>query len=233
MKADEWTGLVALEYGYLDWKKQVWQHARNSDLRSRRPDPRVLAKGDELFIPAWEEKQETCDTEKKHTFELPTNKEVIRIRVVGPDGKLLKDKEYKLKLKGGRGCDEFEQEHKKTDSDGKLEENLPITATSAVLDIMELAQKIEFRLGHLTPLDLDDKPVLICGAQQRLRALGFDPGPIDGLDGPRTRAGVRGFQAFCKDHDGDSEYPWVIDSGPVDGIVGPKTKKALLHAYGA
>lgn len=81
------------------------------------------------------------------------------------------------------------------------------------------------------PLDLSNQTKLIRGTQQRLTALGFDPGPIDGLDGPQTQAGVRAFQQHCKDH-ADWPDPRVIDSGPVDGIVGPKTKAALESWYG-
>lgn len=32
------------------------------------------------------------------------------------------------------------------------------------------------------------------GIQEALTALGYDPGPIDGIDGPRTRAAVSAFQ---------------------------------------
>lgn len=38
---------------------------------------------------------------------------------------------------------------------------------------------------------VDDK---VAVAQQRLSELGFEPGPIDGLMGPQTRAALRGFQ---------------------------------------
>ncbi|NGN95583.1 M23 family metallopeptidase [Nocardioides sp. KC13] len=42
-----------------------------------------------------------------------------------------------------------------------------------------------------TVLDLST----VHGIQQALTALGFDPGPIDGLDGPKTQAAVAAFQA--------------------------------------
>lgn len=52
------------------------------------------------------------------------------------------------------------------------------------------------------------------GLQARLKALGFDPGPIDGVRGPRTISATKAFQA---------------SRGLVaDGIVGPKTRGALL-----
>ena len=52
--------------------------------------------------------------------------------------------------------------------------------------------------------------------QTRLKQLGYDPGPIDGINGPRTKAAVRKFQS---------------DQGlTVDGIVGPNTTAAFEGA---
>ena len=52
--------------------------------------------------------------------------------------------------------------------------------------------------------------------QRRLRVLGQDPGPIDGLYGPLTRAAVERFQRVAR--------------VSVDGIVGQQTRKALRAA---
>lgn len=49
--------------------------------------------------------------------------------------------------------------------------------------------------------------------QERLQAAGFDPGPIDGLDGPQTQAAVRAFQQ--------------ANGLTVDGIAGRQTMGAL------
>lgn len=35
---------------------------------------------------------------------------------------------------------------------------------------------------------------LVASVQKALRAVGFDPGPVDGLVGPRTRSAVRAYQ---------------------------------------
>lgn len=51
------------------------------------------------------------------------------------------------------------------------------------------------------------------GVQHKLKELGFDPGPVDGLMGPRTKAAIIGFQA--------------ANGLKPDGIVGPKTLAAL------
>src|SRR5579871_4425213 len=53
----------------------------------------------------------------------------------------------------------------------------------------------------------------VLAVQRRLRALGFDPGPLDGEYGPASERAVRAFQAAAR-----------IE---VDGVVGPETRKAL------
>jgi uncharacterized protein (TIGR02594 family) len=50
--------------------------------------------------------------------------------------------------------------------------------------------------------------------QKRLKALKFDPGPLDGAPGPRTNSAIRAFQQS--------------KGLAVDGIVGPKTIAALF-----
>jgi hypothetical protein len=56
----------------------------------------------------------------------------------------------------------------------------------------------------------------LAGVQQALKHLGYDPGKIDGIDGPNTKASVKSFQTAAGVN--------------ADGIAGPITKKALLAA---
>ena len=52
------------------------------------------------------------------------------------------------------------------------------------------------------------------GVQDALTKLGYDPGKVDGKDGPNTQKAVREFQAHA--------------SIKIDGIVGPETRQALV-----
>ena len=54
------------------------------------------------------------------------------------------------------------------------------------------------------------------GVQEALKKLGFEPGKVDGRDGPNTREAVRQFQAQA--------------TIKVDGIVGDETRGALVVA---
>lgn len=52
------------------------------------------------------------------------------------------------------------------------------------------------------------------GVQRALERLGYEPGPIDGIPGARTRAAVRAFQ---------QDHTHLV----ADGIFGPRTRAAL------
>ncbi len=62
--------------------------------------------------------------------------------------------------------------------------------------------------------DLADAPT-VRYVQQALAELGFDAGPVDGLMGPRTRAGLRAYQR--------------AESLPADGELTPELLRRLLE----
>lgn len=70
--------------------------------------------------------------------------------------------------------------------------------------------KFEHNSEKFGYLNLDE----LESVQKALAQLGFDPGKIDGMDGPNTQKAVRGFQAHA--------------AIKIDGIVGSETRKALV-----
>src|SRR5262245_58340531 len=46
----------------------VWNHPQNSDLRQKRKHLNILKKGDRVYIPDREIREETGETEKRHRF---------------------------------------------------------------------------------------------------------------------------------------------------------------------
>ena len=67
-----------------------------------------------------------------------------------------------------------------------------------------------------TPVDTTIDLKTVAGVQAALTALGFDPGGVDGVSGPRTRAAILAFQQGAE--------------LAADGIVGPMTRAALGRA---
>lgn len=231
VKEGEWVGSIAISYGFTDWEKDVWNIPQNAALKKIREDPHLLAAGDVLYISQRKEKELPGGTEQKHRFKLKTPSEVLRIRILDGNGEPLKNEPYVLNIEFEAGGGVFRQQYSETDRAGVLIESIPSTAIKGKLILTKMEQEINFQLGYLTPMDLNNKKLLIRGVQERLKNLGFDPGPIDGIDGPRSQHAVQTFQEFCKKNAGGDDSS-IIDSGPIDGIVGPKTLNAIKTYYG-
>ena len=73
---------IATQYGISDWR-QIWDDPKNSSLRQKRQEPNVLFKGDLLFIPELEMRQEERPTDNKHRFLLKTSKKKVKFVPLG------------------------------------------------------------------------------------------------------------------------------------------------------
>lgn len=85
--------------------------------------------------------------------------------------------------------------------------------------------------------------------EAEMAALGFDPGPVDGVGGPATDAAAQGFVTSRAAQLNEGWERWSpprrlvaalqltaaragLDTGPIDGLIGPRTEAAaeiLLH----
>ena len=196
---------IAKQYGFADWST-IYNYDLNSGFRKLRPNPNILSPGDRLYIPDKTVKSEPSETAKVHTFQLTTKETRLRLVVRDIDGQPLGGKKYKLIVAGAT------HEGVLPDS-ALLDQPIPPDALEGELTVWadesypEYPDTWTLKLGHLDPIES------LSGVQARLNNLGYDCGPVDGVNGPRTKAAVMAFQ---KNHGLE-----------VDGIPGPKTQSAL------
>ena len=174
---------IALALGFHDWRA-LYHHASNAELRRERPDPDVLYPGDTVRVPEIDEQPERCDTDRRHTFVLREPRRNLRVHMLDEHKAPLPDQPCVADAGGLMlyGC---------TDAKGWLTLELPADAQAVEIWTGGLRRRLE--LGALNPMrnTPDDG---LSGVQGRLLALGFDPGPIDGVMGPRTGAALVAFQ---------------------------------------
>ncbi|MDX2132069.1 MAG: peptidoglycan-binding protein [Planctomycetota bacterium] len=204
----ECLSLLAKVYGLADWKV-IYDAPENADFRAARPDPNLIYPGDEVFIPTPEAKQTTGSTEQNHRFKLTRPRTMLRIRVCGLDREPLANTPYTLTV----GTAKMQGT---TDAEGILEQLIDARADSGVLKVTLGQDKFldwPLKLGNLDPVEY------LTGVQARLKNLGLDPGPIDGIMGPKTKRAVIAFQTLHPPLD-------------VDGIPGPQTQAKLKEVHG-
>jgi len=198
---------IAKENGFPDYHT-IWDHPNNADLKKKRDNPNVLNPGDQIFIPDKEQKEESGNTEKRHTFQV--KKEPLKLRLVLEDmyEKPIANATYALLVEGV-------VTQKTTDGKGHIEQDIPLDAHEATLVLR--GDETPFRdipfpikIGNLDPVEE------VSGQVARLSNLGYFPG--DGTDDDAFESAVEEFQC---------------DHGlKIDGICGPKTQAKLKQIHG-
>jgi len=137
-----------------------------------------------------------------------SSRPVVCLRIALSEGRSVRlaSMPYRLSVKGRL----YEEHEGKTDEHGILEAMIPVEATEGVLEFNGI--RVPLVIGELPPPDTTR------GVQARLNNLGYEPGRIDGVAGPRTIAGVRAFQRDAKRR--------------VTGEVDAATRAALVDAHG-
>jgi hypothetical protein len=196
---------IAYQQGFL--METIWDDAANAELKEKRKTPYVLCAGDEVVVPDKTPRDEALEASKRLKFRRKGGKEDFSMRLCGPFGEPRCDLAYKLTI----GETVLEG---KTDAEGKITAEIPIDAAEAVLELGDDGLEVMgFKFGHLDPIDT------VSGCQARLKAVGCDPGEIDGKETEATKAAVEAFQARSG-----------ID--PVTGTIDDPTREALKAAYG-
>lgn len=172
----------------IPWRN-VWELPENSTIRKLRSSPHILMPGDEVFLPELEKKHESGGTETRHRFKTKGQKVRLRLRIFDTQGNL----EAKTEVQSNPS--EYEEEpleaceqkpvadvpyelivddarlkSGQTDSEGFVDEYLPVTACNGILvlnpgEISETRYNLNWR--HMNPVEE------LSGVCQRLTNMGF------------------------------------------------------------
>lgn len=149
---------IAKDYGFF-WQT-IWNHPKNSALKSLRKVPEILMEGDEVYVPALDPKKVTKPSDAKYKFKLKGEQAKFKIQL-----KLLGEpranEDYVLVIDGISTTGT-------TDGEGKIECDIPNDATGGVLRLQGGKETIPIHIGHLDPVDSPS------GVRQRLKNLGFN-----------------------------------------------------------
>lgn len=186
VRQGECLSSIAKKYGFGNYEC-IYNAPENEKLRAERPNPHILCPGDEVLIPNHREKTVEIETGKPHRFRMPSKRTALHIRVNHESPHRFVLNVGDVKMDGV------------TNRDAPLEVNIEPDAETGELTIWpdafgspEAAGNAAFHwrllIGHLDPIET------ISGVQARLENLGYLPGPIDGINGPRTRYALKIFQ---------------------------------------
>jgi hypothetical protein len=182
----------------------IWKHARNRELASSR-QPGMLDDGDRIFIPPVQTKTSNYSTGATHPVVVKSVPAYLRLCMKDGDGKPLANQPYKLELSSAT-------RQGNTDGNGILEEKIPLPAGNMVLHFA--GRKITLAVSRLRPFT-GERSGDVMAAQARLRNLGYQPGPLDGIAGKRTRASVIAFQTTEK-----LQVTGKLDAATIDKLKG-------------
>ncbi|PRQ02213.1 putative peptidoglycan binding domain protein [Enhygromyxa salina] len=195
---------IALARGFDP--QTIWDHPDNAELKQLRQTPQALLPGDRLVIPELEEKEESLSTGTVARFQLNVGAVKLRLRLTR-HGEARADEPFELLFDG------LDPITGTTDGEGWIDEPIPAHATRATLSLRDGLEKHVLRIGHLDPHDSPS------GVQQRLRALGYYFGLVDGEVGDVTAAALRRFQ--------------TANELELSGEADDATISALRDAYGS
>ncbi len=200
---------IASAFGFSDWRT-IWTHPNNADLKKDRQNPNVLFPADLVYIPDRQLREESCSTDKKHSFVQTTSDLKLRLTLRDQYEQPIANASCNLIL-GAR------PNTVTTDASGKIEVDIQPDDHDGVLIIQNpetpfASTPIPFTIG-------DSDPVLETSGQvARLNNLGYSAGDLQQPD-PAT------FQSAVEDFQCDNNLT-------VDGICGPATQAKLKHEHG-
>lgn len=193
----ECVSRIAHRYGFRDYRT-IYEDGSNAEFRKKRPNPNLIYPGDEIVIPDKKPRKVSKPTGTRHKFVLNTTGRYLRMRLHYDDGAPIANKPFKLTSSG-------QVVQGQTNGDGILEQEIPKDAETAQVEVESFTWNV--RIANLNPMEKtsDDG---VSGYQSRLRNLGYNPGPIDGVAGKQTARAVRVFQGIIR------RLRWTASAGP-------------------
>lgn len=183
VRPGEHLSMIAAAYGFSD-PKALYDHPSNAAFKKKRPNPDVIHPGDKIEIPERKIKEVEVQAGKVHTFKVKLPTKFLHLVIRDRIGNLVKNEPFELTV--GKSVIQGT-----TTGEGVIDERIPADATSATLRIKK--HRWQLKVGDLNPVE-ETEDGGVTGAQMRLANLGYQPGAVDGLMGPRTRAAIRAFQ---------------------------------------
>jgi N-acetylmuramoyl-L-alanine amidase len=164
----ECLSTLADMYGFPDGKT-IYQDGANAALRKKRPNPLVLAEGDEVVIPDLPPDERHLPTGKEHVIKIKRPKVMLNLRLQKEDGSPIAGKKYTLRV----GDDILQGT---TTGGGEVTQDIPVQVTEVTLEVLATDDPQgavwtwDVQVGHLDPVEE------VSGLRQRLNNLGFFSG---------------------------------------------------------
>ncbi|MCC6521749.1 MAG: peptidoglycan-binding protein [Polyangiaceae bacterium] len=211
VKQGDYLDKVAFAHGVEP--KELWDHAKNAELRARRGDGSLLSAGDVLWLPDPPSEGIPFDAkrENRYTAHVPS---IPVSLVLERGGAPLPDEPYRV-----RGL--FDDAERRSDGDGRIRFKVPAHVGEVVIELPERQASLVLALGHLDPVSEPS------GARMRLENLGYGAAVVAGRGRDAHRAhddavfqrALQGFQA-----DAGLEPTGALDAA---------TQQALVDRHGS
>jgi hypothetical protein len=172
---------------FRSWKS-VWEHPDNAELKGLRGDPSMLNPGDRVSLPAPTLKGIDKSSGQPHRFKLRSEKVRICLMMKDREDAPIAFRPYVLSIDGKQIAEAS------TDSKGKIEHEIAASAKEGGLDLApdpdlpDLRLKWKLKLGWMNPVED------VWGIQERLRNLGYNCGPVDGINGKLTKGALQMYE---------------------------------------
>ena len=169
---------IAAKYGFRSWKT-LYNHASNSELKEKRPNPMALMPGDSVTIPDKEADSATPEYksisgQKNHVFVVKRLSAFFTMALLDELDQPMSALRYELSVEGERDIYSG-----KTDDKGVIRESIPMNAEKGLLSVWftpnsdDKVMKRTVFFGHKDPVEETS------GRQEQLNQLLFDSGRVD------------------------------------------------------